>query len=105
MARQQRTPNVGGKLNKSEKPTNDGMKLIGARLRDRSNENDRPNNGGSKPSKSARLRDSVSGNESSPRTNPKRMIGGAFSKSRAMLAWMKFVVPTAVRYSDAILIG
>ena len=104
MARQQ-TLNVGGKRNNSKKPSGDDMKRSSARPRERSNENDKLNSGGSKPSKRARLRDSASGNESKPQSNPKKAIGGAFSKSRAMPPRMKFVVPTAVRYGNVILIG
>ena len=97
--------NIGGNRNNSEKPNGDEMKRSSARPRERSNENDKLNNGGSKPNKRARLKDCASGNESTPRSNPKKAIGGAFSKSRAMPARMKFVVPTGVRYGDVILIG
>ena len=58
-----------------------------------------------KPNKSARLRDSVSGNESRLRSKPKKAIGGLFSKSRAMPVGMKFVELTDERYGDVILIG
>ena len=81
------------------------MKRSSARPRERSSENDKLNDGGSKPSKNAKLRDSVSGNESRLRSKPKKAIGGLFSKSRAMPVGMKFVELTAVRYGDVILIG
>ena len=100
MARQE-APNVGGK----QKPSADEMKLSCARPRERSSENGKLNDGRGKPNKSARLRDSVSGNESRLRSKPKKAIGGLFSKSRGMPVGMKFVELTAVRYGDVILIG
>ena len=75
----------------------DGMKRSSARPRGRLSDS------GSRLSKSARLRDNVSANASRLRSNPKRKIGGTFSKSRAMPAQMKFVVLIDVKYGDAIL--
>ena len=104
MARRE-APNVGGKQNNGERPSADEMKRSSARRRERSSENGKLNDGRGKPSKSARLRDSVSGNESRLRSKPKKAIGGLFSKSRGMPVGMKFVELTAVRYGDVILIG
>ena len=81
------------------------MKRSSARPRERSSENDKLNDGESKPSRNAKLRDSVSGNESRLRSKPKKAIGGLFSRSRPMPVGMKFVELTDERYGDVILIG